>query len=150
MLLAGAKTLGLRIERHSSNAGRLATLLSAHPAVESVSYPGLPPHPEHALARSLVGDRFGGMISFSLCGGSAAVNEFLNTLDLCTIAVGLGDCATLVWPISGTNRIRLSVALEDPADLEADITHALSHVQASGVSVTPCPPLTCESENINE
>lgn len=145
MLLAGVKTLGLRIERHSSNAARLAALLSAHPAIENVSYPGLPAHPEHALARSLVGDRFGGMLSIDFRGGTAAVREFLDALELCTIAVSLGDCATLVWPISGTNRIRVSVGLEDPVDLEADLTHALTQLQASGVSVTPCPPVTCES-----
>ncbi len=72
--------------------------------------------------------RFGGMISFNLCGGTAAVREFLYALELCTIAVSLGDCATLVWPISGTNQIRLSVGLEDPADLGADVTRALSRI----------------------
>lgn len=143
MLLAGVKTLGLRIDRHSSNAARLATMLSAHPAVEIVFYPGLPAHPEHALARSLVGDRFGGMMSFALRGGPAAVNEFVNPLELCTIAVSLGDCATLVWPIAGTNQIRLSVGLEDVADLEADMTRALTHAHATVSAVTSCPPLMC-------
>ena len=143
MLLAGVKTLGLRIERHSANAARLAVLLSAHPTVETVSYPGLPGHPAHALAGRLVGNRFGGMMSFDLRGGTAAVTAFLDALGLCTIAVSLGDCATLAWPISG-GRFRLSAGLEDPADLEADISRALDRLQERGLTAVPCLPVACD------
>ena len=129
LLLAGVKTLALRIERHSSNAARLAVLLAGHPAVDWVSYPGLPSHPDHGLAQRLVGDRFGGMLAFGLRGGPPTATAFLNGLRLCTVAVSLGDCATLAWPIAGSNTIRLSVGLEDAEDLEADVFGALERVQ---------------------
>lgn len=131
LLLAGVKTLPLRVERHCANAGALAVLLAAHPAVESVHYPGLVDHPQHDLARRLVGDRFGGMLAFSLHGGAASAGRLLNELDLATIAVSLGDPATLAWPLAGSGLIRLSVGLEDWADLEADFTRALDGVAAS-------------------
>lgn len=131
LLLSGVKTLPLRAERHSTTASALAQLLNEHDAVESVSYPGLPDHPQHELAKSLVGDRFGGMMSFTLRGPHSAVGQFLNALKLPTIAVSLGDTATLIWPLSGGNRIRLSVGLEDLVDLEADFTQALAAITAS-------------------
>jgi cystathionine beta-lyase/cystathionine gamma-synthase len=125
LLLAGVKTLPLRMERHSANAAGLAHLLAGHPAVEVVHYPGLPGHPQHELARRLVGDRFGGMLTFGLVGGDGAIGRVLNALELPTIAVSLGDTATLIWPLAGTNLIRLSVGLEDLSDLEADFVAAL-------------------------
>ncbi len=134
LLLAGAKTLPLRVERHSTNAARLARLLAAHPAVAAVYYPGLPDDPGHAVARHLVGadapgiapeTRFGGMLAFRLAGGNAAVGPVLDALRLPTIAVSLGDCASLIWPVDGTGLVRLSVGLEDIADLEADFAQAL-------------------------
>ena len=131
VLLAGIKTLPLRMERHSANAARLARLLANHPAVATVNYPGLPAHPGHAAARRLVGkgDRFGGMLSFTLRGGRAAIGPFVNALELCTLAVSLGDCSTLVWPFQGSDLIRLSVGIEDIADLEADVAAALAQVE---------------------
>jgi cystathionine beta-lyase/cystathionine gamma-synthase len=131
ILLAGVKTLPLRIERHSGNAARLAALLHAHSAVAKVNYPGLPSHPDHDLARHLLGStspRFGGMLSFVLQGGQAANGPFLNDLELCTLAVSLGDVSTLIWPFAGTDLIRLSVGVEDVADLEADLLGALDRV----------------------
>lgn len=128
LLLAGIHTLSLRMERHSENAMRLATALAAHPAVERVHYPGLASDPGHAVAASMVGrgdDRFGGMISFTLAGGCQAVGPFLDALRLCTIAVSLGDCSTLVWPWHEGNLVRISTGLEDFADLKRDVTHAL-------------------------
>ena len=135
ILLTGIKTLPLRIERHSANAARLARLLAAHPAVASVNYPGLAGHPDHATATRLVGgggggERFGGMLSFTLRGGRNASAAFINALRVCTLAVSLGDCATLVWPWAGRDLIRLSVGIEDPADLEADLRQALDQVMA--------------------
>lgn len=128
LLLNGAKTLPLRLERHSSNAVAVAKLLEAHPAVREVRYPGLSSHPRHDVAQRLVGDRFGGMLAFELAGGEPVVGPFLDALRIPTIAVGLGDCGTLIWPLAGTGRLRLSVGLEDLADLEADFAHALAHL----------------------
>jgi cystathionine beta-lyase/cystathionine gamma-synthase len=137
VLLAGVKTLPLRMARHGANAARLARLLAAHPAVCRVDYPGLPEHEGHALARRLVGpseDRFGGMLSFSLRGGRESVGPFLNALTLCTLAVSLGDCGTLIWPFAGSDLIRLSVGIEDAADLEADLLAGLARVPVPGAA----------------
>jgi methionine-gamma-lyase len=131
LLLAGIHTLPLRMERHSENASRLANLLAAHPAVAEVHYPGLSSDPGHALAASLLGagqHHFGGMIAFTLAAGRDAMSPFLDALDLCTIAVSLGDSSTLVWPWPCGNMIRISTGLEDFADLEADIVRALNAV----------------------
>lgn len=128
LLLSGIHTLPLRMSRHCQNAYRLAQLLAGHPAVETVFYPGLASDPGHALATTLVGngdDRFGGMMSLALAGGRDAFSSFLDSLELCTIAVSLGDCSTLVWPWHHDNLIRFSVGLEDIADLERDILVAL-------------------------
>lgn len=126
LLLSGAKTLPLRVDRHSTNAAAVARLLAAHPAVTTVHYPGLPTHPQHDIARRLVGERFGGMLAFELAGGEAAVGPFLDALKIPAIAVSLGDCGTLIWPLAGTGRLRLSVGLEDLVDLERDFANALT------------------------
>lgn len=128
LLLSGVKTLPLRMAQHCKGAAHLARFLAAHPAVAVVHYPGLPADPGHAVARRLVGDRFGGMLSFRLRGGEGAIGPFLNALELCTLAVSLGDCSTLVWPFAGTDLIRLSVGIEDAADLETDLAGALARV----------------------
>jgi methionine-gamma-lyase len=135
ILLHGAKTLPIRVERHSAHALALAELLAAHPAISAVHYPGLAAHPGHAIARRLAGNHFGGMLAFELAGGEAAVRPFLNALELPTIAVSLGDVSTLIWPIAGTGVMRLSVGLEDWSDLEADFTNALARI-APPASVT--------------
>ena len=70
--------------------------------------------------------RYGGMISLSLAGGRAAFGPFLNALRLCTIAVSLGDCSTLVWPWPHENLIRISTGLEDFDDLARDVSAALA------------------------
>jgi cystathionine beta-lyase/cystathionine gamma-synthase len=127
ILLAGIHTLHLRMERHSDNALRLANALANHPAVQGVNYPGLESHPDHELAKALVGSesRCGGMISFSLKGGRESFGPFLDALRLCQIAVSLGDCSTLAWPWHEGNLVRISTGLEDVDDLLADITQAL-------------------------
>ncbi len=137
VLLAGIKTLPLRMARHGANAARLVRLLADHPAVAAVNYPGLPLHPNHAVARRLVGDgddRFGGMVSLTLRGGRAAVGPFVNALDLFAIATSLGECDSLVWPWAGCDLIRLSVGLEDADDLEADVAAALDRVGAAAAA----------------
>jgi cystathionine beta-lyase/cystathionine gamma-synthase len=135
VLLNGVKTLPLRMAQHCANAAQLAALLAAHPAVARVHYPGLPGDPGHALASRLVGERCGGMIAFRLHGGLAATRAFLNALELCTIAVSLGDCGTLIWPFEESGLaeregvgplLRLSVGIEDTADLVGDIAGALA------------------------
>ncbi|MBA2596558.1 MAG: PLP-dependent aspartate aminotransferase family protein [Chloroflexota bacterium] len=128
LLLAGIHTLPLRMERHSENALTLASMLAAHPAVEDVHYPGLASDPGHSLAKDLLGmghDRYGGMISFSLKGGRAEFGPFLDSLRLCTIAVSLGDCSTLIWPWHEGNLVRISTGLEDSRDLMLDVSNAL-------------------------
>lgn len=128
MLLAGVHTLPLRMERHSRNAHRIASLLVGHRAVESVHYPGLYSDPGYLKAAALVGageDRFGGMLSFSLADGRSTVGRFIDALELCTIAVSLGDASTLVWPWPDGNLIRMSAGLEDIDDLVADVSQAL-------------------------
>jgi len=125
LLLLGIKTLPLRMERHSAGARQLADLLAAHPAVERVNYPGLAGDPGHAAAHRLVGEHYGGMLSFRLRGGEPAARAFVNALRIATLAVSLGEYETLVWPYAGSNLIRVSVGLEDIADLEADFAAAL-------------------------
>jgi cystathionine beta-lyase/cystathionine gamma-synthase len=124
LLLAGAKTLPLRMERHSVTAQRLAELLAAHPAVETVHFPGLPNTTGHKTAARLTGDRFGGLLSFTLKGGEPSVRAFVNALEICTIAVSLGECSTLLWPYPD-GLIRLAVGLEDPEDLAEDLERGL-------------------------
>jgi methionine-gamma-lyase len=131
VLLSGIHTLPLRMSRHSENAMGLARLLEGHPAVKAVNYPGLDSHVSHLVASSLVGtgdDRFGGMISFTLRGGAVAVGSLIDSLDVCTIAVSLGDCSTLVWPWNSDNLVRVSTGLEDFRDLEHDMRHALDTI----------------------
>ena len=130
LLLNGVKTLPLRVERHCVNAAALAQLLAEHPAVETVFYPGLPSHHGHEIARRMVGERFGGMLSFSMRGCDEAIRLLIGRLELSTIAVSLGNTATLVWPMVGSNLVRVSVGLEDWADLAADFSAALDGVSA--------------------
>jgi cystathionine beta-lyase/cystathionine gamma-synthase len=129
MLLAGVKTLPLRIERHSSNAAALAARLASDDAVESVMFPGLASHPGHDVARRMTGGRYGGLFSFKLRGGENAARAFVNALDLTTIALSLGEPSTLVWPL-GEGKIRVAVGLEDPTDLLADFEAGLTAVRA--------------------
>jgi methionine-gamma-lyase len=127
VLLSGIHTLPLRISRHCENALALATLLSEHPAVASVNYPGLVDDPDHAAATHMLaasGPDFGGMISFTLRDENSAA-RFINSLELCTIAVSLGDCTTLVWPWHTEGLIRVSTGIEATRDLERDFANAL-------------------------
>lgn len=140
VLLNGVKTLPLRIAQHCANAARLAARLAAHPAVAQLHYPGLATDPGYVLASSLVGEQFGGMIAFRLRGGVAATRAFLNALELCTIAVSLGDCGSLIWPFEESGLaereglgplLRFSVGIEDGADLEREIAEALAACEAA-------------------
>jgi len=143
LILRGLKTLQLRMQAHERNALAVAQALAAHPAVVRVNYPGLPDHPQHALAkRQQTG--FGAMLSFELRdGSSAAVARVLRRLRWFTLAESLGGVESLVaHPASMTHAsmtpearqragisdglIRLSVGIEDPADLIEDLRQALA------------------------
>ncbi|MGE5593277.1 MAG: trans-sulfuration enzyme family protein [Betaproteobacteria bacterium] len=144
LLLRGLKTLGLRMERHAGNALAVARFLADHPKVERVSYPGLDEFPQRELARRQMRG-YGGIVSFEVKGGYDAAVRFMDGLRLCTIAVSLGDAETLVeHPASMTHReyprerlsefglseafVRLSVGLENPEDIIADLDGALHRV----------------------
>lgn len=130
MLLAGVKTLPLRMERHCANASALAALLASDDAIDEVLFPGLPSHPGHEVASRLVGERFGGLFTFRLRGGEAAARAFVNALELATIALSLGEPTTLVWPL-GDGRIRVAAGLEAPSDLLIDFEGALAAARAN-------------------
>ncbi len=143
LLMRGLKTLALRMDRHCSNAQAVAEALQANPAVESVTYPGLRSFPQYELAARQM-KLSGGMIAFELKGGIATGKRFMNALKLFSRAVSLGDAESLAQhPASMTHStytpeeraqhgiaeglVRLSVGLEDIADLLADIEQALAH-----------------------
>jgi methionine gamma-lyase len=142
LVLRGLKTLALRMRAHSASAMVLAEFLASHPAVARVDYPGLPSFPQYALAQRQM-SLAGGMIALQLKGGFDAGRRFMDALQLCTRAVSLGDAETLVQhPASMTHStytpeeqaehgispglVRLSVGLEDVADIQADLELALS------------------------
>ncbi|MEV0592537.1 trans-sulfuration enzyme family protein [Nonomuraea cavernae] len=142
LTLRGVQTLGLRMERHCSNARLIATRLSEHPAVSAVHWPGLPSHPSYELAGKLLPD-FGGVFSFDLAGGRAAGERFMASVRLAMLAPSLGGVETLVLhPASTSHRslnaeelarngigegtVRVAVGIEHPEDLWADIEQALT------------------------
>ncbi|WP_104127188.1 cystathionine gamma-synthase [Cryobacterium sp. Y57] len=138
LTVRGIKTLSVRMERHSSNAQAIAEFLDGHPAIEQVYYPGLPGHPGHDLAKKQMSS-FGGMISIAFAGGAAAARLFAESMHLFQLAESLGGVESLVnYPsemthasVRGTelevpdNIVRLSVGIEDVADLIADLESAL-------------------------
>ena len=141
LVLRGLKTLTLRMDRHCANAQGVAEFLAAHPKVSVVHYPGLPGFPQFELARRQMAQP-GGMIAFELKDGIEAGRRFMNALQLFTRAVSLGDAESLAQhPASmthcfytpeeraehliGEGLVRLSVGLEDLADLLADLDRAL-------------------------
>lgn len=142
LALRGLKTLALRMERHSANALQLATWLERHPKIERVIYPGLPSHPQHALAqRQMHG--YGGMLSLVVRGSLAEVSRFLERCQVFTLAESLGGVESLIeHPAIMTHAsvppavrqalgiddglVRLSVGVEEIADLIADLDQALA------------------------
>ncbi|MEZ5150005.1 cystathionine gamma-synthase [Rhodococcus zopfii] len=138
LTLRGIKTLALRMERHSDNAEQIVDLLSGHKAVSRVLYPGLESHPGHAFAAKQM-RRFGGMISLRLAGGREAALDFCKRTEIFTLAESLGGVESLIeHPGAMTHAstagsalevpddlVRLSVGIEDAADLLADIEQAL-------------------------
>ena len=139
LTLRGVKTLAARMDRHCANAARVATALAEHPAVASVLYPGLPSHPGHQVAKSQMRD-YGGMVSFRLAAGEQRAVEVCARTTLFTLGESLGGVESLIEhparmthaSVAGSplevpsNLIRLSVGIEDPQDLLADLFQALS------------------------
>ncbi|MBN8589105.1 MAG: O-acetylhomoserine aminocarboxypropyltransferase/cysteine synthase [Rhodothermia bacterium] len=147
LLLQGLETLSLRVQRHVENAQAVAEWLEAHPAVEWVSYPGLPSHPSHELAKKYLKRGFGGVLSFGIKGGLDAGKTFINSVKLASHLANVGDAKTLViHPASTTHQqlsaedqaasgvspslIRLSVGIEFIEDIKADLDQALHASQA--------------------
>jgi cystathionine gamma-lyase len=141
LVLRGAKTLAVRMDRHCANAARLAPWLAEQPGVDRVYYPGLPSHPNHDLARRQMRE-FGGMISLSLAGGSEAAKRLLTRTKLFSLAESLGGVESLIsHPATMTHAsipaeirtargvddglVRLSVGIEDVHDLQEDLRQAL-------------------------
>ncbi len=142
LVLRGVKTLALRMQQHAANALAVARCLEGHPAVARVWYPGLESHPQHALARRLMRG-FGGIVTLTLAGGAVAAGRFVGALRLFTLAESLGGVESLVGhPATmshssvpahdrmamgvGDDMVRLSVGIEDAADLVADVRRALA------------------------
>ena len=141
LLERGIKTLAVRMRAHAEGARAVAEALEAHPQVQQVLYPGLPSHPDHALAQRLLRNP-GGMVSFVVQGGDPAALRLCRALQVSKEATSLGGVETLVSLPFNTSHVamsaedraaagivpgmvRLSVGIEDPADLIADLVAAL-------------------------
>ncbi|MBM4625626.1 cystathionine gamma-synthase [Rhodococcus hoagii] len=138
LTMRGIKTLALRMERHSDNAEKIVDLLTGHSAIAQVIYPGLESHPGHAVAAKQM-RRFGGMISVRLKGGRQAALDFCARTQIFTLAESLGGVESLIEhpgvmthaSTAGSalevpeDLVRLSVGIEDAADLLADVEQAL-------------------------
>ena len=144
LCIRGLKTLHLRMERHASNGMKVAEFLEAHPKIGWVRYPGLPSHPQYDVAKKQMSG-FSGMISFGIKGGIEAGQKFMNSLELCSLAVSLGSVDTLIQhPASMTHAnvpavvrtetgitddlVRISVGVEDVEDIIADLEQALAQL----------------------
>lgn len=142
VFLKGLETLGLRMREHSRNAARIAAWLEGREGVEKVYYPGLAGHPQHELAQRQQQD-FGGVISFVVAGGREAAWRLIDRARLFSITANLGDAkSTITHPATTTHYrltdeerqaagivpglVRLSVGLEDAADLQEDLQGALA------------------------
>ena len=151
MTLRGVRTLHSRMRVHAENAAVVVDFLSGHAGVERVYYPGLPDHPGHDIAR-LQQSGFGAMLSFELKGGEPQVEAFLGGLECFTLAESLGGVESLIsHPATmthagmeeaarlragiGAGLLRISVGIEDPADLVADLAAGLERA----VRVEPAP-----------
>lgn len=142
LFLQGLETLHLRMERHAANALAVARFLDGHPAVSWVGYPGLPSHPDHERAQSLLEGGFGGVLTFGVRGGEGAARRVMEEVELFSLLANVGDAKSLIiHPWSTTHEqlspeertaagvtddlIRLSVGIEDADDLLEDLDRAL-------------------------
>lgn len=134
LLMRSIRTLPYRMRAHSEHAQRIAEFLADHPAVETVHYPGLPSHPGHAIARKQM-QQSGGMLSIQVRGGADAAMRVAGRVQLFTRATSLGGVESLIEhraSVEGShtttpaNLLRISVGLEHPDDLMADLAQALA------------------------
>ena len=139
LTLRGAKTLAVRMDKHCDNTEAIVDMLVGHPAIDSVLYPGLPGHPGHEVATKQM-RRFGGMVSVRMAQGRQAALDLCSRTQLFTLAESLGGIESLIeHPGAMTHAstagsllevpddlVRLSVGIEDIADLVGDLEHALS------------------------
>lgn len=158
LVLRGVKTLAVRMREHERNALAVAQFLESHPAVERVVYPGLPSYPQHELARQQM-QCFGGMISLVLHGGVESAREVVRRTKLFALAESLGGVESLVeLPAAMTHAsvtgsklevpaglIRLSVGIEDVADLLADLKQALADAPTVGTAEDELVPSHSEA-----
>ena len=129
LVMRGVRTLPLRMRQHSANAQALAEYLESHELVEWVKYPGLNSHPQHELAKTLLPNGCGGIVSFRIKGGKDEMNRFANSHKLFGKGVSLGDVFTLVYPQPWRdNLIRISVGCEDAGDIIEEFEKALAAV----------------------
>ncbi|MET9649214.1 MULTISPECIES: cystathionine gamma-synthase [unclassified Streptomyces] len=138
IVLRGIKTLAVRMDRHSENAGKIVEMLVQHPKVTQVLYPGLPEHPGHEIAAKQM-KAFGGMVSFRVEGGEEAAVEVCNRAELFTLGESLGGVESLIEhpgrmthaSVAGSalevpaDLVRISVGIENVDDLLADLRQAL-------------------------
>ncbi len=144
LTMLGVKTLHLRMARHASNAQIVAEFLEGHDKVERVTYPGLPSHPQYAIAKAQMSG-FSGMISFELVGGIPAAKTVMNSVKLCALAESLGAVETMIThPATMTHAdvpkedryargltdglVRISVGIEDPHDIVGDLAAAFEKI----------------------
>ncbi|MGH1487091.1 MAG: O-acetylhomoserine aminocarboxypropyltransferase/cysteine synthase family protein [Cellvibrionaceae bacterium] len=145
LILQGLETLGLRMERHCSNAEKLAGYLNNHPKVNWVNYAALSTSPYHSLCQKITGGKASGILSFGIEGGSAAGAQFIDALQMILRLVNIGDAKSLAChPASTTHRqlnaeelatagvstdlVRISVGIESIDDIIADVSQALDAV----------------------
>jgi len=144
LCIRGLKTLHIRMEKHASNAMKVAEFLEGHPKIGWVRYPLLASHPQYDIVKKQM-TGFGGMISFGIKGGMEAGQKLMNGVELCSLAVSLGSVDTLIQhPASMTHAnvpaevkmmtgitddlVRISVGIEDPDDILADLDQALANL----------------------
>jgi O-acetylhomoserine/O-acetylserine sulfhydrylase len=149
LFVQGLETLSLRVERHNENALKLAQWLEKHPQVEWISYPGLPSHPSHKLAKKYLRQGlFGSILTFGIKGGAEAGKAFVNNVKLASLLANVGDAKTLViHPASTTHEqlseeeqlhsgvtpdlVRVSVGIEHIEDILEDFDEALRAVRSA-------------------
>lgn len=145
IFLQGLETLELRVNKHSENALKVAKFLESHPKVNWVSYPGLESHPTYEINQKYLKGKSSGILGFGIEGGEEAGRKFIDNLELFSLLANIGDAKSLaIHPASTTHQqlspeeqlatgvtpdfIRLSIGLEDPEDIIADLTQALDKI----------------------
>ena len=149
LLLQGLETLSLRLERHVENARKVVDYLTAHPLVEQVNHPALPDHPDHALYTKYFPHGGASIFTFTVKGGAAQAQKFIDSLELFSLLANVADVKSLViHPATTThaqlseaaqraagilpNTIRLSIGTEHIDDILADLEHGFAAIHEKG------------------